>query len=103
MSWHSGVRDARRPRRGPGQLFTQGALFVQRLCGMVGRGRGRGRGRGGGGVRGAAGPRTSLALLARASTSRLRVQYLKDASYNEVGEYQFIVEHTIVPNNNTEN
>jgi len=42
-------------------------------------------------------------LPAGVSTSRLRVQYLKDASYNEFGEYQLITERTIVPNKKTEN
>jgi len=31
------------------------------------------------------------------------VQHLKDASYNEFGEYQLITERTIVPNKKTEN
>jgi hypothetical protein len=41
---------------------------------------------------------------ARVSSSRLRgMQYLKDASYNEFGEYEFVFERTIVPTKKKEN
>lgn len=45
-----------------------------------------------------------FALPARVSSLRLRgMQYFKDASYSEVGEYKFVFERTIVPTKNMEN
>ena len=88
-----------------GRLFTQDVLGVwasMSLYGAVTRSSSTGC-RGEGGVRGAAEPCASFPLPAGVSTSRLRVQHLKDASYNEFGEYQLITERTIVPNKKTEN
>ena len=100
-----GVQDARRPRRGRASPLPSGrslvfyggmsgmvgfARFIHRMCGVVRRGRGRDKG--------VPLSRTHVcALPARESSSRLRgMQYLKDASYNELGEAEFVLERTIV-------